>query len=228
MTSADVTRYLREQFAFVEASSRVWKAYTRTFVSWLRHLRFVRTDRSGRISIASEGRDELITALGNLAIAKRGARPRDAAFVPSRRLSVYLSILARLETEPIKYCGGTRTESFVLRELQAIGAVRIAPDHTVARIMDGEMFVGTCRQMMIQQPYTGFWELVRRSTPYDEGDSTSLPTWRSISCQPTGLGRDAGQLGQATWIPGAAVAITKANDSIYEIGEYVSQVCSMI
>jgi hypothetical protein len=174
MKQVEVRKYLQDQFAFVQASSQVWIAYGRTFVSWLKHLKFIRMDRAGTVYPVAAERESVVAALGNLAVSKRGNRPVDAAFVPSRRLRVYLDILSDLAQGQKTPASGRRTRDAVLRDLRQLGAISVAEDGTVTQIVSADDFVKNCKELMSTGPYKRFWEMVRDSVPYADAIKTAF------------------------------------------------------
>lgn len=166
MRQAEVRTYLQDQFAFVQASKQVWIQYTRTFVSWLRHLKFIRMDRGGTVYPIASDRESVVVALGNLAVSKRGQRPADAPFVPSRRLRVYVDTLSQVADGQKTLKAGRRTRDAVLRDLKALGMITVGKDGTIRQAMEADEFVRHCKKLMSDGAYARFWRMVRDSTPY--------------------------------------------------------------
>jgi hypothetical protein len=147
-------------------------------------------DRTGRISIEQEDRDTAVGSLGNLPVTKKGSRPPDTPFLPSRRLRAYAAMLEHLTEAGVVYRGSRKLEADVLRDLRVVGAVAISEtDGEVTKLMDATEFVAECRTRMGKPPYTRFWELVRAMIPYQQAinDAFGLADLSPVSRQALGV-----------------------------------------
>ena len=135
---------------------------------------------------------------------------------------MYVSVLERLEHQVVTYRGGTRTESFVLRELRGLGAINFEGIGPVSRVMTVDQFIDTCRAKMAARPYSEFWRLVKELTPYEEAirvafryEDLAPSTRQSLGVMLVNWGKNLGFLDARRYRKGLRLDVRRAplNDS---------------
>jgi hypothetical protein len=159
--------FLKDHFSFTQAKDSVWDSYARAFISWLTDLLLVVVGPDGAVSLARPI-DNLSEALGNLHLRGRGARPKRAAFLPSKELSVLERVLALVGGGSVSAARLRRGEKVALQDLMKLQAVEVQDDgRLVARIAPAQLRELAGRTID-GDAYRRFWRAAKKRIPKHE------------------------------------------------------------
>jgi hypothetical protein len=160
----DIVDWMRQHFRFVNAKDEVWVTYANTLLDWMVRLRLAeRRDDETLVAIAPDQRDS-VEELGNLTLAGRGSRPREAFFVPSCPYSTAKRVLANVNGGGVLRSNLSRAEMAAAQDLRRFGAVEIGEDGTLAARMSVRDFDAQVREMLRTEPYVSFFDLLKTGT----------------------------------------------------------------
>jgi len=198
---AKLVRFLQDQFPFVAAKPKVWEQYAGHFVDWLDRLRLVHASDDDEVLLPVEGdKDTIVRRLGNLNIVVRGARRRNATFVPSREWSVYVKLVRTIAVGSVSISTLPKSNVTVLGELARLGVIERRDGIVISR-MGSEQFETHVRKLLSQAMYQKFWTAMKGSLLWEDAvgrlpglGKLSLTTRRNLGKKLANWGRELGFL----------------------------------
>jgi hypothetical protein len=160
--------WLHDKVPFVEAGEDVWAVYANRLIDWCRRLLLLRIDSRGILRLGSLSSEEAAEKIGNLELTGRGERPGDAAFAPSVPWTTAAKVLEKAGMAPLGGAGLRRSETMAIIDLKRVGALVAQKDRSVAATESVAVFQERMHTLFSKQPYSRYWELLRKGVPWDE------------------------------------------------------------
>lgn len=165
MRRSDAAIWLRDRFPFVSVRDDVWHQYAATLSDWLARLNlaeinsdFVNPWRSN----ADATKD-----LGNLSVSGRGARPKNAIFVPSTNWVTICSVWKNIADGAGDGMSIRRGEHAARQDLLKLNAITEEAGKRFRVREDFSQFEARVRSMLEAEPYKSFWSHVKNGDGFE-------------------------------------------------------------
>lgn len=169
-SKADLALFLQEHFPFVDVQEEVWVSYANTFSAWLTQLNVVEQNSRGDFRPVAMDRESIHRILGNLTLEARGSRPADVPFIPSREISTFRRVLARVVEQKEVSVGTLRAaEKTACNELSRLGFVKVDGSGVVRPLVERvQEFDERVEELLQASPYQEFFKILRSGVRYGE------------------------------------------------------------